>query len=189
MALATQYVDNKPHTGRSIRTTSWTTSADFGAMRRLSYYHFTQDGYDPPHTAAESVANVLTGGDLESYVDRRVMSPSNPQLSRLLGVANFNLRTARTPTASDLARGCSCSASTCMRSRTRSGTATDTTSPSGSSWAWVMASMATRRTGPSIHSSGGCRDGARSRPSGMCSGRSRRISGPSRGSGGVSDSV
>ena len=97
MALAAQYVDDNPHTWPVDPNNKLDNVADFGAMRRLSYYHFTQDGYDPPRTAAELVVNGLTGRDLDSYINRRVMSPTNPQLSRLLGVANFNLRTAQNP--------------------------------------------------------------------------------------------
>ncbi|MES2164131.1 MAG: hypothetical protein V4476_23485 [Pseudomonadota bacterium] len=70
---------------------TWTDYWDSGFVNQpaLVRYHFVEDGYDPPRTTAESFYHFTTGGDLQSYVDRRIAMPASPQLQRLLDASNF----------------------------------------------------------------------------------------------------
>jgi RHS repeat-associated protein len=74
IASAAQYVDDNPFT-EPINTTSPFTQA-----QRLSFYHFTQSGYDKPRE------NEWENSD--TYAERRVISPWNPQLQNLYSASN-----------------------------------------------------------------------------------------------------
>ena len=92
MALAAQYIDNNPDTrplDPDHTAESWITDIP-GAMDRLEKYHFTQAGYDPARTPLELAAFLASGGttDLASYEQRRILNPTNPQLTRLKNAAN-----------------------------------------------------------------------------------------------------
>ncbi len=87
MALATQNIDEDEMTRPMIPGNM--AGSIFVNQAALVRYHFTQDGYDPQRTAAETLFHLATGMDLQSYTDRRVNNPSNPQLSRLLAASNF----------------------------------------------------------------------------------------------------
>jgi RHS repeat-associated protein len=73
IALAAQFIDDNSTTGPlSIGSTN-------SHIDRLSKYHFTQEGYDPPRLSGESDV---------AYALRRVSSPKNPQLDRLQSASN-----------------------------------------------------------------------------------------------------
>ncbi len=88
IALATQYIDENPVTEPMLPN-----GLHPGSLRvnqpALERYHFVEDGYDTPRTTAESAYHILVGGDLQSYIDRRVINPGSPQLQRLLDASNF----------------------------------------------------------------------------------------------------
>jgi RHS repeat-associated protein len=90
MALAAQYIDENPMTrpmkpGMAVGDMWDSIWINKPALVR---YHFTQEDHDPPRTATEAAFHLVTGGDLGSYTKRRVASPDNPQLQRLLGASN-----------------------------------------------------------------------------------------------------
>jgi RHS repeat-associated protein len=83
VALATQYIDDNPHT-QPINLALMTSGSSFD---RLSSYHFTQEGFDP-----------LKGGQSNfQHTSNRYISPNNPQLVRLLAAVNRDLKTLTNP--------------------------------------------------------------------------------------------
>ena len=91
IALATQYIDENPVT-EPMLPDGLHPSSVLVNQPALDRYHFVEDGYDPPRTATEIAYHILTGGDLQSYIDRRIANPRSPQLTRLLDASNFAKR-------------------------------------------------------------------------------------------------
>jgi RHS repeat-associated protein len=84
IAMSNRYIDDNPFTEPYGKGGS-----NFHA-REL--YHFTQIGYDPLPNAGEFSATVINPNDIEiayspEYIQRRVINPINPQLTRLHGYA------------------------------------------------------------------------------------------------------
>jgi hypothetical protein len=95
IALAAQYIDVNEMTRPMIPTGPGTWGRLVGGVGSLFVnkpallrYHFTQAGFDPARTTAESAYHLLIGGDLKSYIDRRVENPYNPQLERLMAASD-----------------------------------------------------------------------------------------------------
>jgi RHS repeat-associated protein len=91
IALATQYIDDNEVTRpmKPINTPWDYVDSVFVNKPALLRYHFVMAGYEPDRTTLEAAAHLLTGHDLQSYIDRRIVNPSSPQLSRLLNASQF----------------------------------------------------------------------------------------------------
>ena len=88
IALATQYIDDNPVT-EPMLPDGLHPSSLLVNQAALERYHFVEDGYDTPRTTAESVYRFAFGGDMQSYIERRITNPGSPQLARLLAASNF----------------------------------------------------------------------------------------------------
>ncbi|MRX11728.1 hypothetical protein GJ697_28255 [Pseudoduganella sp. FT25W] len=91
IALATQYIDDNEVTRpmKPINTPWDYVDSVFVNKPALLRYHFVMAGYEPDRTTLEAAAHLLTGHDLQSYIDRRILNPSSPQLTRLLNASQF----------------------------------------------------------------------------------------------------
>jgi len=97
IAQATHHIDDNPDTWpldehAPIESNNPLTT---DARNRLEKYHFTTSSpdwynlsdYDPPRTAAEVAYRLAFGSDAQSYIERRIKNPTNPQLDRLMAAS------------------------------------------------------------------------------------------------------
>jgi RHS repeat-associated protein len=97
IALAAQYIDDNPDTWPLDERAPLSNFANPFAYNRLARYHFTQSGYDPRPNSNEIITTPgqwivgplgleyvpATTTYTQSYINRRFINPSNPQLGNL----------------------------------------------------------------------------------------------------------